>query len=488
MHIFFSFLRFFFENLLFIYGVSIMLSYIVLAFLSASALIRYKKRNSFVDYSALLKSPICPSISILAPAYNESKTIIENVHSLLSLNYTAFEVVLVNDGSTDDSLQKIINEFELEKVNFLVDEKIPTQPIKAIYKSRRDVFSKLIVVDKENGGKSDALNAAINISNKDYFITIDVDCVMEQDALVKMAKPFIEQTKKRVIASGGVIRVANSCTVKNGNLVEVNVPKKLLPKFQVLEYFRAFVLGRMAWSRLNGLLLISGAFGMFDKEIVIKAGGYSTRTVGEDMELVVRMRRYMHENNMGKYIVAFIPDPLCWTEVPETQKVLGRQRNRWTRGTIEVLFLHKKLFLNPSYGRLGVISYLFWFLFEWMAPFVEFFGIMYFILLILVGKVNFLFFLLMLGLIYTFAISFSLCAIFFEEIYFHQYKKKGDAFKLVFAALLEPFLHHPVLVFYALKGNYDFFILKRHGWGDMKRVGFTIAEKRKKRDSDEDII
>ena len=453
----------------------------LLTFLSASALVRYKKKNSFVDYNSMLKSPLCPSISVLAPAYNEGETIVENIHSLLSLNYTNYEVIVINDGSNDDTLDKAKKAFDLEKVNFLIDKKIETKKIRGIYKSRRDIYSKLILVDKENGGKADALNCGINISQKDYFITIDVDCVMEQDALMKMAKPFIEQTKKKVIASGGVIRVANSCVIKNGNLVEVNLPKKLLPKLQVLEYFRAFILGRMAWSRLNGLLLISGAFGMFDKKIAIKVGGYNIFTVGEDMELVVRMRRYMHENNMGKYMVAFIPDPLCWTEVPETQKVLSRQRNRWTRGTIETLLFHKKMFFNRRYGKLGMVSYPYWLFFEWMAPFVEFFGIIYFLTLLLLGQVNMFFFLFILIFIYSFAISFSLSSIFFEEVYFHQYKKKGDALKLIFIALLEPFIHHPFVMFYALKGNYDFFILKKHGWGDMKRVGFTIAESKIKK-------
>lgn len=478
MQTFFKVLQLFFENILFIYAVAIMLSYVILAIMSASALVRYKRKNSFVDYNVILKSPLCPSISILAPAFNESKTIIDNIHSLLSLNYSNYEVLLINDGSTDDTMEKLMAEFELEKINMAIEEKIPTQEVHGVFKSKRDVYSRLTVIDKDNGGKSDALNAGINISGKEYIITIDVDCVMEQDALIKMAKPFIDDGGKRVIASGGVIRVANSCVVKNGNLMEIKLPKKLVARFQVLEYFRAFVLGRMAWSRLNGVLLISGAFGMFDKDLVIKAGGYNTRTVGEDMEMVVRMRRYMHENKMGKYKVAFIPDPLCWTEVPETRPVLARQRNRWTRGTIETLFIHFKLFFNLRYGRLGVISYPYWFFFEWLAPFVEFFGILYFIILILVGSFNPYFFLFMFLFVYTFAITFSMCSILFEELYFHQYKSKKDAFKLMLAALIEPFIHHPLIMLYAMKGNYDFFILRRHGWGDMKRVGFTKPVKK----------
>ena len=184
--------------------------------------------------------------------------------------------------------------------------------------------------------KADALNTGVNISSNNYIICIDVDCVLEQDAILKLVKPFLEQTKEKVIAVGGVIRVANSCEIKDGKLEKVHLPKTYLPRMQALEYIRAFLLARMAWSRLNGLLLISGAFGAFDKEIVIKAGGYNSNTVGEDMELVVRMRRYMEEQKQS-YKVAFIPDPLCWTEVPPSFLILGRQRNRWIRGTIETL-------------------------------------------------------------------------------------------------------------------------------------------------------
>jgi poly-beta-1,6-N-acetyl-D-glucosamine synthase len=477
MNIIYEIFKFFFEHVLLIYAISIMLSYVILAIVSISALALYHKKNKFVDYAAILKSPLAPTISILAPAFNESKTIVDNVHSLLSLNYPNFEVIIINDGSKDNSLELLIKEFELTKIDYFYNQVISTQKLNGIYKSKRNIYSKLVVVDKENGGKADALNAGINVSEKEYFISIDVDCILEQDALIKMIKPFIEAGEKKVIASGGVIRVANSCVIKNGNLSEVKLPTNNLAKFQILEYFRAFILGRMAWSRLNGLLLISGAFGMFNKEIAIKVGGYSTLTVGEDMELVVRMRRYMHENKLGKYIVAFIPDPLCWTEVPESRKILLGQRNRWTRGTIETLLMHKKIIFNPKYGKLGVLSYPYWLLFEWLAPIIEITGVLYFIILLISGNVSVLFFVLILLFIYTFSITFSISAVLFEEIYFHQYKRKKDAFILLIFALLEPFIHHPFVLYSALKGNYDFFFKGKHGWGKMTRVGFTKKEK-----------
>ncbi len=228
-------------------------------------------------------------------------------------------------------------------------------------------LKKLTVVDKENGGKADALNFGLNISDSEYVACIDVDCLLLEDALQKMIKPFLEATDYKVIATGGVIRIANSCTIKDGKLIDVNLPKKMLVKAQILEYLRSFLLGRMAWSRLNGLLVISGAFGLFDKKIAIEVGGYNTNTVGEDMELIVRMRRVMEEQKR-KYKVAYIPDPLCWTEAPDNYKIFVSQRNRWTRGTIETLRMHRKVGFNPKYRSLGLMSYPYWLIFEGLAP------------------------------------------------------------------------------------------------------------------------
>ena len=226
---------------------------------------------------------------------------------------------------------------------------------KGIYKSANPAFDKLIVVDKENGGKADALNMGINISKNKYVACIDVDCLLLEDALQKMIKPFLEATDAKVIAAGGVIRIANSCLVKDGKLLDINFPEKWLEQGQILEYLRAFLLSRMAWGRLNGLLIISGAFGIFDKKIAIEVGGYDTNTVGEDMEIIVRMRRYMEELQQ-KYKVAYIPDPLCWTEAPDNYKTFISQRNRWTRGTIETLKKHRKIGFNPKYRFLGLVE------------------------------------------------------------------------------------------------------------------------------------
>lgn len=459
------------ENLILFYAIAIFSIYLILAIVSAFELRRNYYIGKVANYDAILSSPFAPSISVVAPAYNESLTIVENIKALLALYYPNFEIVVVNDGSKDDTLEKVIEAFDLELVPYVVDYKIICAEIKGVYKSRKKSFNNLTIIDKVNGGKADALNAGIIISKGEYFIAIDVDSIIDPYALQKLVKPFLEETDRQVIATGGVIRIANSCVIKDGQLIEINVPDKFLPRCQVIEYNRAFLMGRLAWSRMDGLLLISGALGLFDKEIVINCGGYFSKTVGEDMELVVRMRKYMTENKQ-KYRVVYIPDPLCWTEAPSSYKILGRQRNRWTRGTIDTLFLHWNIFFNPKYGFMGLISHPFWVFFEWLAPIVEFLGLVYFILIALFGDPNWPFFFVLLFFVYFFSIVFSTYAILYDHLAFHRYKKRRMIAKLVVTAWLEPFLFHPFVVYWALKGNFDYFVRKKSGWGQMTRSGF----------------
>jgi len=434
----------------------------------------YINRNSFTDYKTLTSSPHVPSISILAPAYNEGATIIENVRSLLSIYYSNLEVVIINDGSKDDTMAKLIKAYDLKKIDYFVRYQVPTKAVKGIYKSSNPVYKKLVVVDKINGGKADALNVGVNIAANDYIVCIDVDCVLEQDALLKLTKPFIEETKVRVIATGGVVRIANSCVIEHGKLLKVRLPEQYLPRMQVLEYIRAFLLGRMAWSRLNGLLLISGAFGAFDKDIVIKCGGYNHNTVGEDMELVVRMRRYLEDRKIP-YKVAFIPDPLCWTEAPASYKILGRQRNRWTRGTVETLQIHKKMFFNPKYGILGMLSYPYWFFFEMCAPAIEFLGFIALIVMAFFGVIDWTTFGCFLLFIISFGYTYSAFAVFMEVLTYNQYKRRTDVMKLLLTGLTEPFRFHPFVVWHGVMGYIDL-LRKKKSWGDMTRQGFGPAQ------------
>lgn len=460
----------FFSTSIFYYAVVVYLSYIFLAILSAYEMSFYKKKNSFVNYNAILSSPLSPGISIIAPAYNEQNTIVDNIRSLISLYYNDFEVIIVNDGSKDDSLKIMIENFDLIKVDYFFEYKIGCKEIRGVYKSRNKSYHKLVVVDKANGGKADALNAGINISMKSIIACIDVDCILDSEALLKMVKPFLEE-KVKVIATGGVIRIANNCEIEHGRIIKVKLPQNWLARMQVLEYFRAFLVGRMAWSRLNGLLLVSGALGLFDRKIVIECGGYNHDTVGEDMELVVRMRRYMADRG-EKYKVVYVPDPLCWTEAPSDTKVLGRQRNRWMRGTIETMITHQGLFLNPRYKVLGLLSYPYWLFFEWLAPIIEMAGILVAVLLAAFGFMSMSFFVIMLALVFIFSYMYSAFSILYEELSYHQYNKKKDLLKLFLSALIEPFVYHPMNLWWSIKGNIDFLTGKK-SWGEMTRKGFS---------------
>jgi poly-beta-1,6-N-acetyl-D-glucosamine synthase len=466
----------FYLNLFFlIYGSALFVSYILIGILSTYELSFYIKRNKFFNYNTIRSYKLLPSISIIAPSFNEEQSIIENIRSLLSLQYPKIEIIIVNDGSSDNTMEKIIKHYDLVKISYAYKDVITTAPIRSIYKSKNIAYSNLILIDKENGGKADALNAGINISRSDLFLAIDVDCIIEPDAIFRMVKPFLEEEEnKKVIASGGVIRVANSCEVQDGRIVKVNFPTNIWAEFQVLEYFRAFTLGRMAWSKINGLLIISGAFGLFDRTIVQEVGGYDTSTVGEDLELVVRMRKYMHAVKKQAYKVAFIPDPLCWTEVPSSLEVLSRQRNRWTRGLIDTLVKHKEMFLNPKYGRIGTISFPYWLLFEWLAPIIEFIGIIYFVTMIFLGMVNLNYVLLFMFLVFSFSLSYSSFAVFYEKLTFAKYSGYKFLLKVVVIALTEMIIFHPLNLFFSLSGNFDYFIRgKKKGWGKMVRKGFN---------------
>lgn len=464
----------FFNFGIFLYALSIMSFYVILAGISLWAMRQYRRHEYNTYFDDILRSPIAPSISVIAPAYNESLSIVDNIRSLLSLHYNNYEIVIVNDGSKDNTLQRMIDAYELYPIGKPETTPLKHKEILNIYKSRNPAFSKLKVIDKVNGGKADALNSGISVASSTLVACIDVDCVIEDDALLRMVKPYLEEIGSKVIAVGGVVRIANNCVIKNGRLLEVHLADKWLPVFQTLEYIRAFLLGRMAWGHLNGLLIISGAFGLFDRKTVLKVGGYDASTVGEDMELVVRMRRYMADQER-KYKVAYVPDPLCWTEAPDSLNVFIKQRNRWTRGTIETLRAHRPIMFRPKYGLMGILSYPFWFLYEWLAPLIEFFGLIYFGVLIALGWVNWAHFAVLLVLVYTFSVTISWLSLFIEETTYREYTKGSALLKLLIAAMLEPIFYHPVTVWAAVKGNWDKFVRKNNSWGEQVRKGFTTS-------------
>ena len=467
----FSYISEFYEVFMFYYATTLMFSYAVMAILSILEIRKYIKRKSYSDLRSILTSPYAPGITVVAPAYNEGLTIINSVHSLLSLNYPKFEVVIINDGSTDHTLQKLIDEFDLLPIDYAYNEQLITQPVRQIYRSANPAFFNLLIVDKINGkSKADASNAGINVSSYPYFLCTDVDCIIHKDTLLKLIKPFIEEQTK-VIATGAAIRISNSCEIKNGFLVKVKVPNKFLPLFQELEYIRAFLLGRMAWSKINALMLVSGGLGMFDKEIAINAGGYDNKSFGEDMELITRMRIYMHTLKQ-KYQVKYIPESLCWTDVPATLKVFGNQRTRWSRGLAQNLWMHKKILFNPKYGVFGMISFPYWLFFEWLAPIIEATGIIYYLYVVITGQINWEYAIILLIYIYAFSVMITILAVLWDELIHKQYGSKMEVFKLCCAALLEPICYHPLVVFFALKGNFYAGTGKQMIWGNMQRSGF----------------
>lgn len=451
------------------YTLILMLIYIISALVSYRVIRKHVAESSFVDFRQILTSPLSPKISIIAPAYNEALNIVDNAKSLLALEYPNFEVVIVNDGSEDETLQCLIDAYKLEKTSFIAQQQVECQEIIGVYKSRDKAVSHLTVVDKRNGGKSDALNAGINVCAGQLFACIDVDCILERDALLRMIKPFLEETDQKVIATGGVIRLANDCVIRDGRLIEINVPRNLIARAQVLEYMRAFLLSRVAWANINGLLLISGALGLFDKQTVVEAGGYSHKTVGEDLELVMRMRCMMEERKQP-YAVRYIPDPLCWTEGPTSWDILGRQRNRWSRGLMGCLKFHRKVFFNPDYRVMGMISYPFWFFYEWLAPMIESLGLVFSLILWMLGTLNGSSFWLLLTTMYCYAVCLSCLAIWVDQKTYLQYRSKRDLGRLLLMALIEPFLYHPFTVYSSIQGNIDYLRGKK-GWGSMTRQG-----------------
>jgi cellulose synthase/poly-beta-1,6-N-acetylglucosamine synthase-like glycosyltransferase len=460
-----------FTYLFLAYTLFLMGGYLVSALVSYRSIRTHVAESTFVNYHHILTSPLSPKISIIAPAFNEALNIVDNAKSLLSLEYPDFEVVIVNDGSRDDTLQRLIDAYHLDHHPYDLPQRVDCREIRGVYKSREQANSHLTVVDKVNGGKSDALNAGINVCAGRLIACIDVDCVLERDALQRMIKPFLEETDRKVIATGGVIRLANDCKIEDGHLLQIRVPRSFIAAAQVLEYMRAFLLSRVYWAKVNGLLLVSGALGMFDKETVIEAGGYSRNTVGEDMELVMRMRRMMEERGQP-YAVRYIPDPLCWTEGPSKWKVLGRQRNRWTRGMMDSLRFHRKMFFNPAYGTTGMVSYPHWFFYEWLAPIVEALGLLYCLVLFLTGNLDYRLFFLLLAFVYAFAVFLSSIAIWVDQKTYLQYQSKRDLIRLLLVAMAEPFFYHPFVVYSAIRGNIDYLRGKK-GWGSMTRTGLS---------------
>jgi len=418
------------------------------------------------DQRRLMRSPITPPISLLAPAFNEEANVAENVRSLLMLDYPLFEVILINDGSRDRTLDIVIRQFGLRPSARSFEYAVPCRTIRGVYES--PTYPNLVVVDKENGGKADALNAGLNLAWYPLFCAIDADSVLEPDALLRLVRPFVEAPLETV-AAGGIIRVANGCDIRAGRVRQVQLARRLLPLMQIVEYLRAFLFGRMGWSAGNSLLVISGAFGLFDKRVVVSVGGYATDTVGEDMELVVRIHRYLRDRGR-RYRIGFVPDPICWTEVPETRRVLRRQRTRWQRGLIDTLWRHRALIGNPRYGAVGLLAMPGFLAFELLGPIVEFSGYVLLPLLWLAGVLSVQYALAFLLLAVLYAALVSSVAVLLEDISFRRYPRVRDLGLLVLAAVIENLGYRQLTTWWRVRAVWEF-ARGDHSWGVMERRG-----------------
>jgi cellulose synthase/poly-beta-1,6-N-acetylglucosamine synthase-like glycosyltransferase len=408
-----------------------------------------------------------PGIALLAPAFNEELTIVESVNSLLALHYPDFEVIVINDGSKDSTLATVVEHFGLERVERYHDVRVKHQPIRGLYATPR--LPRLLVVDKENGGKSDALNAGINVARSPLFCSMDADSLLEPDALIRAVRPFIEEPKK-TLAVGGTIRIANGSRIEAGQVVDMKLPKNFLALVQIVEYLRAFLMARLALSSMQALTVISGAFGIFQRRAALRVGGYSHGTVGEDMELVIKLHRLYRERK-EPYRIDFIPEPVCWTEVPESLAVLGRQRARWQRGALETFFRHKTMLFNPRYGRVGFLGFGHILVVDVLGPLVEVFGYILVPLLWGLGLLSVDYLLAFLAVTFTLGIFVSAATLILEEVELRRFPHARDLAILTAIAVAENFGYRQLANFWRIRGWWQF-LNKQQGWGTMTRKGF----------------
>ncbi|HKQ60744.1 MAG TPA: glycosyltransferase [Candidatus Polarisedimenticolaceae bacterium] len=445
-------------------------TYFLLFLLSLGEVFRFVRRTFFSDYRQILQSEMTWPVSILVAAHDEEKTIVETVRSLMMINYGEFEIVVINDGSSDGTLQRLIDEFELSRIDRVWAHVLPSAPVRAVWGSL--VHTRLTVVDKLRGGKADALNAGINVARYPLFCSIDADSVIEDTALLRVVKPFMEHPTETV-AAGGIVRIVNGCKIRDGRVVQIELPDRALPILQVVEYLRAFLSGRVGWSVLRSLLIISGAFGVYKRKEVVEIGGYRTNTDTEDLDLVLRLHRHLRERRR-KYRIVFVPDPVCWTEVPSSLGVLRRQRNRWHRGLVQNLWANRRMLFNPRYGALGLFGLPHFFLFEMLGPFIETLGYAVVLLSFLLGLLDLQFFLLFFTLAVLYGVFLSVAAVLLEEISFRRYPGWIDLSKLIVFGVLENFGYRQLLSLFKVKAFWDV-LRQRRAWGRMDRTGFQQA-------------
>lgn len=461
------------ENVIVVFMVTLNSFYALQLLLAIPELLQHWRIADDENLRLLRGAEVFPPLSVLVPAYNEENTIAASVLSFLSLEYPRHEVIVVNDGSTDGTLQRLIDQYQLEQVPAAYPVVVPTMPVHGYYRSR--VHAKLACVDKVNGrGKGDAVNAALNAARYPFVLVVDADTFIERDALLRLARPFL--LGQDVAGVGATIRIANGSIVEHGRVVEARVDSRWIPGIQTIEYLRAFLFGRLGWNRLGGGLIISGAFGLFKQEHLLAIGGYNAGTVTEDIDIVVRLHKHLRATN-SRDILTFVPDPVAWTEGPVTVHVLSAQRERWHRGLIHTLMKHRDMLFNPGYGPTGMVAFPFFFFGEMLAPLVELTGYFVLVLSLMLDIVNYPFALLFLGVSIGYGFLLSLWAVVLEEISFRRYKRPRDILKLLYFCVIENFGYRQITV-WARATAFFRYIRGDKRWGVMTREGPRAAQAR----------
>jgi len=459
------------QGLIFFYFITLNGLYLVLLLLSAAWCRRYKKKAALhpIDFDALesLKRLI-PPVTLIVPAYNEERVIAQSVRSLLGIEYPRIQIAVINDGSTDNTLEELTRSFSLRKAEVRPSGELPTQPIRDFYVSV--VEPRLVVIDKQNGGKADALNAGINFCESPYFLAMDADSVVEPEALTYAVRAILEDPE-RVVAVAGIVRGVNGSIVDGGRVRSPSLQLNLWVVMQTIEYVRSFLAGRAGWSQINGLLMVSGAFGLFQKAACVKVGGYSTRTVTEDLELVVRLHRYAREHKLD-WRVVFAPDAVCWTEMPSSAAVLSRQRKRWHEGLWQTIAAHRAMCFRPRYGVVGMLSMPHQVIHEAGGPFVELSGLVLLPLAYFLGMLSFKAFVLYMAFAFFFSIVFSLMAVLIDQTLFPRHRFPRDALLLLVFALIENFGYRQLYLSWRLAASWNF-LFGKISWRASTRTGFA---------------
>jgi cellulose synthase/poly-beta-1,6-N-acetylglucosamine synthase-like glycosyltransferase len=450
-------------------------NHLILVVMASLEFRKHLHRQPFAGTDDMFSSPLTLPVSMIVPARNEGPGIVQALQAMTALRYPKYEIIVVDDGSTDDTFERIREQFDLVEVPRMVPAEVPYRSqVLSVHVARGNPET-LTVVRKTNGGKADALNVGINLAQHPLVCMVDADSLLDPDALLSVAKPFGDDPL-RVAACGGVVRIANGCKVIGGRVVDVRMPRPWLLRIQVVEYLRAFLMGRTGWSRLGGLVVISGAFGIFRRDLVVQIGGMAYDAVGEDAELVVRLHHYLRERR-EEYRIVFVVEPVSWSEAPSRWRVLGHQRRRWHRGIAEILSKHRRMIGNPRYGRVGLLALPYYAVFELLAPFVELGALVLLPLGLWAGAVDLSFAWRFALMAYGYGMLVSLLSLFIEEVSFHRFPRWSDLWRGMAAAVLENFGYRQVLAVWQISGVAAAWRGRTAVWGSMHRQGFDQSDR-----------